>query len=66
MSEKAEGKGWIAHSSEAMQFFVDHGGENMSPEDRATWEALTKGAQNAAERHDSARGYKHGEQPPSV
>lgn len=56
MSAKAEGKGWVAHSSAAMEFYTTHGGENMSPEDRATFNALVEGAQEAARRHDEARG----------
>ncbi|WP_140449117.1 hypothetical protein [Curtobacterium flaccumfaciens] len=56
MSAKAEGKGWVAHASAAFEFYTSHGGENMSPEDRATYNALVEGVQDAAHRHDEARG----------
>jgi hypothetical protein len=65
MSEKAEGKGWIAHATEAMQYFKDHAGREMTPGEMATYEALAAGARNAGARHDAAVADKDGEQPPS-
>lgn len=44
----AEHKAWQAHASEAIEYFQAHGGDAMTAEERATYEALLGAAQDAA------------------
>lgn len=59
MSDIAEGKAWVAAASEAMEYFLNHGPEEaMSSEKQRRWNQLVEAAQEAADRHDTTRGFE--------
>ncbi|MFJ6416525.1 hypothetical protein [Paeniglutamicibacter sp. NPDC091659] len=55
MSESPERKAWNALAMEAAEFYVSHGDEKMSPDDRAIYEELIEAVNQAADGHDRVR-----------
>lgn len=60
-SGRAELKAWQAHASAAIDYFQEHGGENMHAEERYIYERLLCAVQEEADRHTEARGGTRGE-----
>lgn len=55
MSERSDRKAWVAAADEALTFFVEHGGDSMSNEDRAVYEQLVRASQDRSDNHDVSR-----------
>jgi hypothetical protein len=52
INDTPEKKAWLATASQAQDFALAHGGENMSDADRATYDLLMKRAVEARSMHD--------------
>lgn len=55
MNESLVWKAWNALAMEAAEFYVSHGDEKMSPNDRAVYEGLIEAVKQAADGHDRVR-----------
>lgn len=56
--EKTAGEAWKAAAKEAADYFTANGPEErMTPEQREKYENLTQRVQEAADKHDEARGF---------
>lgn len=55
MSERPDHKAWSAAVSEAHDFFVEHGGDEMTAVDRHLYEQLIDDVQDRATRHDNSK-----------
>lgn len=54
MSERPDHKAWSAAVAEAHEFFVEHGGDEMTTEERCHYDQLIVDIQDKAARHDKS------------
>lgn len=55
MSERPDHKAWSAAAAEAYEFFAEHGGDEMAPEDWYHYDQMIADIQDKAARHDRSK-----------